>query len=316
VIQAVFSALSPVVLFILVGYVCGRRGLIRSSAVADLSNLTFLVLSPALLFRTMSGVHLTELDFRPIGIYFAVAAVVFAGIAIFNGGFKRHGIVLALAGTFSNTVMIGVPIVGLAFGEAGMVTLFTLISVHAFVMLTCATILLELAVAREDAEAGRDGHRHMADTVLRAVRNGLLHPVPLPIVMGLLWGLTGWRLPELVDRPLQILGSAQVPVALVLVGVTLAFSRIGHQLQGAIALSATKTVLHPLLMLCVGKLFGLSGVPLAVMVVTASLPIGANVFLFSQRYRTAEAVVTASVGLSTMGGLLTLPIWLWVVAHV
>jgi len=209
-----------------------------------------------------------------------------------------------------------VPIVGLAFGEAGMVTLFTLISVHAFVMLTGATILLELAVAREDAEAGRDGHRHMAATVLRAVRNGLLHPVPLPIVMGLLWGLTGWRLPELVDRPLQILGSAQVPVALVLVGVTLAFSRIGHQLQGAIALSATKTVLHPLLMLCVGKLFGLSGVPLAVMVVTASLPIGANVFLFSQRYRTAEAVVTASVGLSTMGGLLTLPIWLWVVAHV
>ena len=47
-------------------------------------------------------------------------------------------------------------------------------------------------------------------------------------------------------------------------------------------------------------MLGLSGVPLAVMVVVASLPIGANVFLFSQRYRVAEDLITASVGLSTV----------------
>ena len=54
---------------------------------------------------------------------------------------------------------------------------------------------------------------------------------------------------------------------------------------------------------------------LSVMVVTAALPIGANVFLFSQRYRTAEDVVTSSVALSTMFGLVTLPIALLVAAH-
>ena len=36
------------------------------------------------------------------------------------------------------------------------------------------------------------------------------------------------------------------------------------------------------------------------MVVVASLPIGANVFLFAQRYRVAEDLITASVGLSTV----------------
>jgi predicted permease len=35
------------------------------------------------------------------------------------------------------------------------------------------------------------------------------------------------------------------------------------------------------------------------MVVAASLPVGANVFLFSQRYRKAEDLVTASVAVST-----------------
>lgn len=314
-IQAVIAALAPVVVFIAIGFLCARRGLIRSSAIPDLANLTFLVLTPALLFRTMSSVHVTELDFRPIGIYFAVVSVVFCGVCLSRGGFHRHGIVLALAGTFSNTVMIGVPLVGLAFGPAGMVTLFTLISVHAFVLLTCATVLLELASAREDVAAGRSRQRHMAATVLAAVRSGLLHPVPLPIVLGLLYGLTGWPLPGLVDQSLLILGSAQVPVALVLVGVTLGYSQVGQQWRGALALTGVKTVLHPVAMLVVGKLMGLSGVPLAVMVVTAALPIGANVFMFSQRYRTAEAVVTASVAVSTMVALVTLPLALLVAAH-
>jgi malonate transporter len=39
--------------------------------------------------------------------------------------------------------------------------------------------------------------------------------------------------------------------------------------------------------------------------VAAALPIGANVFLFSQRYKTAEDLVTASVAVSTALALVT-----------
>ena len=56
--------------------------------------------------------------------------------------------------------------------------------------------------------------------------------------------------------------------------------------------------------LCIA--LGLSGLPLTVMIVTASLPIGANVFMFSQRYEVAEDLVTASVAVSTALGLLTI----------
>jgi predicted permease len=41
------------------------------------------------------------------------------------------------------------------------------------------------------------------------------------------------------------------------------------------------------------------GLHLTVMVVAAALPIGANVFLFSQRYQKEEDVVTAAVAVST-----------------
>jgi predicted permease len=51
---------------------------------------------------------------------------------------------------------------------------------------------------------------------------------------------------------------------------------------------------------------GVEGLPMTVMVVTAALPIGANVFLFSQRYGVAQDLVTASVAMSSMLAMLTL----------
>ncbi|MCY1532470.1 auxin efflux carrier [compost metagenome] len=52
--------------------------------------------------------------------------------------------------------------------------------------------------------------------------------------------------------------------------------------------------------------FGISGLPLTVMVVAAALPMGANVFLFAQRYEVAQEAITAGMGLSTAMALFTL----------
>nr|WP_279343605.1 AEC family transporter [Variovorax terrae] len=294
----------PVVLLIAIGFIAGQRQWIRTSAVKDLSNLVFVVLAPALLFRTMSTVHVEQLDFKPVTAYFVAAGLIFFGTLVLRG-FSRTAAVLALASTFSNTVMIGIPLIGFAYGDAGLVTLFTLISLHSLVMLTLATVVLELAVMRESAADGQRAQRHMAATVALAVRNAIFHPVPLPILAGLLFAQTGLVLPAAVDRPLQLLGTAFGPLALVLVGVTLAQTAVGTHVRGALALAAAKNLLHPLLVALLGWALGLGGLPFAVMIVAASLPIGANVFLFSQRYAVAEDLVTAGVAMSTVLALAT-----------
>ena len=300
----VFSALLPVVLLIAIGYIAGRAGWIRAEATRDLSNLVFMVLTPALLFRTMSTVHVEQLDFKPVAMYFVAAALLFAAMLVWQG-LNRRATVLALAATFSNTVMIGVPLVGLAYGQAGLVTLFTLISVHALVLLTIATVVLELAVAREAAASGARVGQHLMLTVLGAVRNGIIHPVPLPIIAGLLFAQTGLVIPGLIDKPLLLLSNAFGPIALVLVGVTLTHVRVGDHLKGALGLALIKNLAFPSLVAFMSWSFGLSGMSLSVMIVAAAMPIGANVFLFSQRYRVAEELVTASVAVSTALALLT-----------
>lgn len=303
----VFASLIPVVLFIAIGFLSGNRGWIRSGSVKDLSNLVFMVLTPALLFRTMGSVHLGDVDFAPIAAYFAAAGLVFGGTMLLQG-FTSLAAARALANMFSNTVMIGVPLVGLVFGEAGLVTLFTLISLHALILLTAATVVFELAAARE--RAGTPGHegRSMLRTVLMAVRNGIIHPIPLPIIAGLLYAQTGLPIPLVIDKPLELLGQALGPLALLLVGVTLAFTKVGTHFRAAMRIALVKCLVHPIAMAAVGWAMGLSGMPLAVMVVAASLPVGANVFLFSQRYEVAQDEVTASVAVSTALALITMPV--------
>lgn len=309
----VLSSLIPVVLLIAIGFIAGYAGYIRAEATKDLATLVFTVLTPALLFRTMSTVHVERLDFKPVAVYFAAAILLF-GVMLFWQGATRRAAVVALAATYSNTVAIGIPLVGLAYGEAGLVTLFTLISLHALIMLTLATVMLELAVAHEAAskippESADDAggrRRRMARMVVGALRNGIFHPVPMPIIIGLLFAQTGLVLPEVVDRPLLLLGNAMGPLALVLVGATLASARVGAQLKGSMGLALLKNLVMPAIVAAIGWAVGLTGLPLTVMIVAASLPIGANVFMFSQRYEVAEELVTAGVAVSTVLAVVTI----------
>ncbi len=301
----VFSSLLPVVLLTAIGYIAGRAGWIRAEAIKDLSNLVFMVLTPALLFHTMSTVHVEQLNFKPVAMYFVAALLLFAGVLVWQG-LNRRAAVLALSCTFSNTVMIGIPLVSLAYGQTGLVTLFTLISVHALVLLTLATVVLEMVAAREARGQGQGSQWHMALTVLAAIKSGIIHPVPLPIILGLLFAQTGLLLPEVVGKPLQLLGSAFGPVALVLVGVTLTQVQVGPYLKSALGISLLKNLVLPMLVAALGLALGMPTRSLSVMIVAASLPMGANVFLFAQRYEVAQEVVTASMAVSTLLGLATI----------
>jgi len=310
----VVASLTPVFLLIGLGCLAGRLNWIREEAVKDLSSLVFLLLIPALLFRTMSAVHVQALDLRPLAAYFPVALGLL-GASIAWRGFNRTSVVMAVGGVFSNMVMIGITLVELAYGKQGLVTLLTLVSVHALILLTVSSVVLELVVARE-ARVGGARAPHVLETAWSAFKGALIHPIPLPILSGLLFAQTGWMLPTVVDKPLQLLGSAFGPIALVLVGVTLARTPLGGHLRQALWITASKNLLLPLLVGLSAWVMGISGVPLSVMVVAAALPMGANVFLFAQRYEVAQELTTAAMGLSTVLALFTLTFVMLVMSRI
>ena len=344
---SIFTSLMPVVLLIALGYFIAKLGVVSQIGSQDLTRLTFNVLAPALLFHTMSEVHLHELNVQPVLLYFFVALSLFC-TAILLLGFSRRSTVLGLASTYSNTTMIGVPIVGLVYGAPGLVYLFTLISVHGIILLTTATIVLEFSLIKENNAENESEVTESLNpwvTIGKSLRNAIFHPVPLPIIAGIIFANYDWQLPKFIEQPVIWAGQAFSPLALMLVGISL-FSATGSYKIGVVArtessglsngfkqpteviasqsslttsnwrvactLTLIKNIINPVLVLLIGKELGIQGLALSVMVLAAGMPIGANVFLFSQRYQVSQTEVTIAVSLSTLAAMLTVPLVMWV----
>ena len=97
---AIFQALLPVILLIACGYFTGRMAWVSAQGLQDLNKLLFNVLGPALLFHTLSGVHLEQLDLQPVMMYHTLTlAWLTLWVAVY--GLTQRGCMRALAGTYS-----------------------------------------------------------------------------------------------------------------------------------------------------------------------------------------------------------------------
>ena len=321
---AIFQALLPVIVLIACGYFTGRLGWVSAQGLQDLNKLLFNVLGPALLFHTLSGVHLEQLDLQPVMMYHTLTlAWLTLWVAVY--GLTQRGCMRALAGTYSNAVMIGIPLISLAYGPEGQVYIMTLVSVHALIILTYATLLFELAGARANNQAGQaHAPQSLLVTLWKTIKGAVLHPVSLPAFAGLMFAQTGWVLPEAIDKPMGWMGQAYSPLALLLVGIqlfqvlgkglpwrssasTLGLSIRWHEVLQVVAL---KNLLHPLLILAGGWWLDLPLLPMTVMMVTACMPVGINSYLFATRYKVMEAEVSLSLSLSVMCAVVSVPLML------
>ena len=272
---------------------------------------------PALLFRTTARIDFQQLELRILLAFFAptlllLGAVYLAlrGRALSRPGHAAEASTRAITASFGNTVQIGIPLAAALFGEAGLAIHVTLVSLHALTLLTVLTAFVELDLAHERRRAD-PGHERLWRTLATTVRNTVIHPVVLPVAAGLAWNAFGWPLPGFADDVLVTLGLGVVPLCLVLIGASLAQYGVRGALRGAIVLSVLKLLVLPLGVLAFAHgLLGLGGVPLAIVVMAASLPVGSNALLFAQRYETLQAETSTAIVISTIAFVVTAPLWL------
>lgn len=321
----VFLKLFAIFIVVMLGWLAGRaRFFGGGEAARALSNTAFYLFAPGLLFRTTARIDFATMPWSTLVAYFGPVVAWLLVIYVYRRSRARHDAghapaepsVRAITATFGNTVQLGIPIAQALFGESGLSIHLAIVSLHALTLLTVLTVLVELDLARAAARQP-EGRASLRATLLTTARNTIIHPVVLPVLVGLAWNLTGVEIPQALDQILLMLGQAVVPVCLIAIGMSLAHYGLQGSVRGAIGLTLAKLVVQPALVLLVGRyVFGLSGLPLTVIVMCAGLPSGTNALMFSQRYATQEAETTATIVLSTLVFALSAPVWLWLVSVV
>ena len=339
----VFFKLLAIFVIVAIGWIVGRLkwlGDERHDPARTLANAAYYIFVPALLFRTTARIDFATMPWGTLVAVFAplqlmlllvygwhklalrrASAPAPAGEAAVPARTDETAVpartdetavpaVRAISASFGNTVQVGIPMAAALFGESGLQIHLAIVSLHALALLTLTTALVELDLARVRHTLGT-GELHLGRTLWATARHTIVHPVVLPVLVGLGWNVLGLPVPTVADEILATLGQAVVPLCLVLIGMSLAYYGTQGARRHALVSSALKLLVLPALVLAIAHwAFHLSGVALAVVVMMAALPIGSNALIFAQRYRTIEAETTAATVFSTLAFVVTAPLWL------
>lgn len=296
----------PVFGVILTGYLVARTRLFDEAAVRGLSNFVFWVAIPALLFRTLArGAVDQGADFSIAYAYFLACGIHFLiALALGRWALRRDGAeaaLMAMGAVFSNTVMLGIPLVLTAFGEEGVAAIMLIIAFHSTILIPMATIAVEIA---RGSKGG--GMRGLTAILPKTLGSLIRNPVVVALAAGLVWSLSGQPLPDLLDRFLDLLGRGAVPCALFALGATMTGYRIAGDLKDSAAIVALKLGVHPLIVWLVAtQIFALSPLHTAVATIVAALPVGVNVFILARAYDTYVRRSASAVLISTVLSVLT-----------
>ncbi len=314
----VFVKLFAIFAVVAIGWAVARSGKLGSDDAAQvISGAAFYIFVPALLFRTTARIDFAHLDTRVLIAFFVPTLAMIAAVYVVlrlrtphTPGRAAEPSVRAITASFGNTVQVGIPLAAALFGETGLALHITIVSLHSLTLLTALTALVELDLAREQRRIA-PGSTHILGMLATTVRNTVIHPVILPVLAGLAWNAGGIALPNFADEILATLGSAVVPVCLVLIGVSLAHYGVRGAMRTAVVLSMLKLVAMPIVVLAFARFaIGLTGTPLAIVVMMAALPVGSNALIFAQRYRTLQAETSTAIVVSTLSFVATAPLWL------
>lgn len=269
------------------------------------SKLVFTVALPALLFHMMTGLsELPPVDTRLLIAFFGGCFIVFLiGRLVSARVFHLNGVeqsVFALAGVFSNNVLLGVPIARFTLGEAALPSVALVLVFNALTLWTLVTVSVEWA-------------RHGSFTVRgfgRTALSVLQNPLVAAIIAGTLFGLSGLKLFPWAEATLDGIGKLAAPLALLVLGMGLAEYGIRQGLSQSVAICVIKLIVQPLAVWALAALLGLPPLETSVVVLLASLAIGVNVYLMAMEFDSLQSTIASSLVLSTGLASITTPILL------
>ena len=304
----IFGIILPVFGTLGLGYAAARHGAFDEAANRGLSLFVFNFALPLMLFRAIAQADLP--DAMPWGYLlsyylgaFGVYALAMIGGRLFGRRLDEQA-VLGLGGGFSNTGMLGIPLVMTAYGPDAALPLFVMIACHSLLLLPPTTALIEAAQGKGEARGAM---------LLKLAKSVLGTPIIWGLSCGLAFALLGIEIPGPLDAVAKGLGSAATPCALFALGASLTRYSLGGNLREPALLVTLKTVLHPLIVwLLATQVFDVPPLWVATGVLLAALPAGITPYLFAQRYGACQSTVASAVFLSTLVSVGTLSALLFV----
>ena len=306
----IFPIVSSILLVMLLGYGLSKKLLTDSLFWQGISKLSYWVLFPVLIVRTLAHATIDTGLLLPLFTIFTVALILIlvycvlvarllgldgASTAAFTQGGMRHNGFIGLA--------VLVDIFGLPGQELGALII---------AMLLPSTNILSVLSVSFLVRKNQPQQQFLSTLILKEL---LRNPMLVGVAIGLLLNVLSISIPTILDQSMDLVSRAALPLLLLSVGASLKMSSLrGSWLPLMAALSA-KLLVFPVLFLGGAWWFNLSPLVTVCVVVFGALPTAVSAYPFIQQMGGNAKLMADIITLQTLASLIGLTFWTSLAIH-
>lgn len=315
----IIKALAPIFVIMLLGFYAGKAKMVDNKNVSLLNIFVMDFALPAALFSATVQTPWQGIVQQwylvvvlVLSMWVTFAAIYFISTKVFHRS-AQESAVLTLTVALPNYAALGLPILGSVIGESSATSLSVAVSI------ACGSVLMTpfclLILEREKARInGTAQGSSLAMLPILAWRS-----VTKPIVWGPLLGVVlsaiGIKMPDMVLLAIKPLGLAATAAALFLTGLILSARKL--KINTLVSLSCvTKLLIQPFIAWGIVVLFGIQGSLAITSILMIALAAGFFGVVFGNRFGVQSADAEATLLISSILCIVTLPLFITLTAGI
>jgi malate permease and related proteins len=297
--ETAFAALA----IILAGAVARRAGVLGPAEGPTLVKVVIHLTLPALIFTILIRADLHgSLILVPVAgllVHVVLLVVVWASVRLWGMEPPRAGAML-VATAIGNTGFFGLPLIAASGAGFSLPAAVMYDQLCTGVLTWTSTVAIATAWGRREASA---------ELPLRSLGRSLLLPPNWALVAGLAVNLLGWDVPDIVQRPFDLLSAGTLPLTMLYAGIMIEFGGLGRLWREVGYAAVVKLGLATVVGIGAGRLLGLHGTVLNTVAIMAAMPTAMMSLVIGARSGLRADVLAGAVVVTTLLSTLTLPAW-------
>ncbi|MBC7281549.1 AEC family transporter [Hoeflea sp.] len=300
----IFESILPIFILVLLGVALRRLPFIDQSIWPGLETLGYYLLFPALLFLTLATADFSGIELGTVALVSLLAVAVMTVLLIALHPLARaRGMADASYTTLFQTSSRWNAFIALAIAEklSGPSGLALVALVMALIIIPLNFINVIMLVWYGT------GARSMATLVKRIAGN--------PLILGCVAGIAVNALPfgiyPPVEQAVDLIARSSLGLGLLMVGAGLKLNDALRPGPAVLAPTALKLIVFPVIMTGLALSFGLSGEPLLILALCASVPTAMNGYLLARQMGGDAPLYAAVTTVQTVASFLSIPVVMW-----
>jgi predicted permease len=293
----VMTTLAVLFGLIALGFVIRRAQWIDDGFWRPAERLTYILLFPALLIRSLANANLGELPaIRIAAAIIAAVLLMSLALALLRRNVAQNG--PAFSSVFQGAVRYNTYIaLGVVVGTARA----DLLPVAAISIVALIPLVNALSIAVLTRHGANHAERNL---LLEIARN----PLIVSCVIGILLSVTHVGLAPAVDRTLDVLGQASLGLALLAIGAGLSLDSVRGRVREIVLSSVLKLAVMPALTALLLLAVGVDGAPAAVAILFQAAPTATNSYILARQLGGDAELMAGIITVQTVCAAVTLPV--------